>query len=187
MRRRVAPIAMTVALLALAGCLTKGTLDAKGGGTLTLRLRLSSDAQLESRKIRLQSSTVKVTNATIDTDNWATFDLAFDDVTKLSTTEHFQNTTITLTDGPDGTKVLTVKSANSNPHPLSDEVLNYFGKDMTIALTLPGPIVKSNATTTKDQTATWNYQLRDFVAAKEEVLEVAFKAPPPAADGEPAH
>lgn len=187
MRRRVASIAVTAVLLTLAGCLTSGTLDEKGGGTLTLKTRLSSDAQLESRRIHLQSAAVKVTNATIDKDNWATFDLKFDDITKLSTVQHFQQTTITLTDGPDGTKVLTVKSANPNPHQLSDEVISYFGKDMTIAMTLPGPIVKSNATSTKDQTATWTYQLRDFVAAKEEVMEVTFKAPPPARDGEPAN
>jgi LppM domain len=178
MRRRIAPIALTAVLLTLAGCLTSGTLDEKGGGTLTLKVRLSSPAQLQSRKIRLQSRAVKVTRATIDEDNWATFDLEFDDVTKLSTVQHFQNTTITLTDGPDGTKVLTVKSANPNPHQLSDEVISYFGKDMTIAMTLPGPIVKTNATSTKDRTATWTYALRDFVAAKEEVMEVTFKAPP---------
>ena len=186
-RRRVASIAVTGVLLTLAGCLISGTLDEKGGGTLTLKMRLSSDAQLESRKIRLQSAAVKVTNATIDKDNWATFDLKFDDVTKLSTVEHFQHTTITLTEGPDGTKVLTVKSANPNPHQLSDEVISYFGKDMTIAMTLPGPIVKSNATSTKDQTATWTYALGDFVAAKEEVMEVTFKAPPAAQDGELAN
>lgn len=186
MRRRVMPIAVTAVLLTLAGCLTSGTLNENGGGTLTLKIRLSSEAQLESRKIRLQSKAVKVTNATIDKDNWATFDLAFDDVTKLSTTQHFQHVTITLVDGPDGTKVLTVTSANPNPHQLSDEVISYFGKDMTIAMTLPGPIVKSNATSTKDQTATWTYALRDFVAAKQEVMEVTFKAPAPARDGEPA-
>lgn len=186
MRRRVAPIAVTAALLTLAGCLTSGTLNEKGGGTLTLRIRLASEAQLEQRKVRLQSSAVKLTNATIDKDNWATFDIAFDDVTKLSTTQHFQHATITLKDGPDGTRVLTVKSANPNPHQLTDEVISYFGKDMTIAMTVPGPIVKSNATSTKDQTATWSYEMRDFVAAKEEVMEVTFKVPPPAPDGERA-
>jgi hypothetical protein len=187
MRRRLAPIALSVVPLTLAGCLIRGTLDDKGGGTLTLKLRLTSDAQLVSRKLRLQSQAVKLTSATVDEDNWATFDLAFDDVTKLSTTEHFRNTTITLEDGPDGTKILAVKAANPDPHPFSDEALAYFGKDVTIAMTLPGPIVQSNATSTTDRTATWTYPLRDFATARETIMKVTFRVPPSTQSGQGAH
>jgi hypothetical protein len=177
MRRRILPAALFVYLMStLAGCLLTGTLNDKGGGTLLVKIRLTSEAQLQQRKLRMQSAAVKVTNASIDKDNWATYELAFDDVTKLSTTEHFQHTKITLTDGPDGTKQLTIKSTNPTPHKLNDEAVAYFGNQMTIAITLPGDIVKSNATSTDKRTATWSYQLRDFVAAKESTLEVAFKA-----------
>lgn len=177
MPRRLALAALFLTLLTLSGCLITGTLDEKGGGTLTLKIRLTSEAQLQPRKLRLQSAAVKVVSASIDKDNWATYELRFADVTALSTTEHFQHTAITLTDGPQGTKLLTIKSANPTPHRLNDEAIAYFGNQMSIAITLPGDIVTSNASATEKRTATWSYTLRDFVAAKDHTLEVAYRAP----------
>ena len=50
-----------------------------------------------------------------------------------------------------------------------------FGKDITISLTFPGEVVKSNATTTKGNNATWVIPHNDFSAAKETTFNATYK------------
>ena len=176
-RHAIRPVIILLAILGLSGCFIRGTIDAKGAGTMTVKYRLTTEAQLEPNKKRFDSQYVKVTSATVDKDKWATYELKFDDITKLPTTAFFHTTTFNLADGPDGTKVLTIKHVNKTPNKLPDEMVAYFGKEAQLSMTVPGPIVQSNATSTADKTATWTYPMNDFTNAPELNLSVTFKVP----------
>ena len=161
--------------LLLTGCIFDATIDAKGAGTMTIKYRLAGEAQFDSVRKLMESPEVTVTEASIDKDNWGTFQLKFADVTKLSTAKFFKGTTITLADAGDGTKTLAAKIVNKNPGKLSDPLVEFYGKEMRVSLTLPGEVVKSNATTTKDTTVTWSWPLNDFCNAPETALSATFK------------
>jgi len=174
-RALIRPALLLAALLPLAGCLIDGAIDAKGAGTATIKYRLTNEAQLDAMKKRFESPAVTCTSATIDKDKNATFDIKFDDVTKLSTTQFFGATTIALADGDGGTRVLTIKYANKSPSKLPDEMVTYFGKDFQVTIKLPGDVVKTNATESKGPTATWKWGLNDFLALAETELNATFK------------
>jgi len=171
---------LLLALSALAGCLMDGTLDDKGGGTLVIKYRLSSEAQFTSAKRRMQSAQVKLTDAKVDPDKWATFNLKFDDVTKLSSIEFFNHTVFTLSNDEGGTKTLSAKFTNPNPTRLPDEMIKYFGGEASITIHLPGTVVKSNAMKTEGNTVKWTYPFGDFTSAPEISVTVTYKpaAPP---------
>jgi hypothetical protein len=171
------------AAFALAGCLVEGTIDEKGGATVDVNYRIGKGSQLEAERKRMESPAVKVLSASISDDNHAKFSLKTEDVTKLSTARFFEEAAITLADGEEGTKVLAVKITRKNPMKLPDEALAYFGKEVKIALILPGDIVKSNATKTDGKTATWTYEMNEFMNTRETVLDVTYKK---AAEEKPA-
>jgi hypothetical protein len=174
--RRLASFLATLPLVVLvSGCLLDSVIDAKGAGTMVVKIRLSSEAQFESNKKRFESASVKIANATIDKDKWATYTLKFEDVTKLNTVPTFQHTSITLADAEGATKVLTVKHVNQGTNKLPDEMVTYFGKEMRVSVTLPGEIITTNATSKTGKTATWTYPLNDFTTAPEINLNVTFK------------
>jgi hypothetical protein len=176
MARRLIPTIMILsALLVLGGCLMDATVDANGAGVMTVKYRLTNEAQFEPTKKRFESTHVKLTSASVDKDKWGTFEIKFDDVTKLPTAPFFASATISLTDGEAGTKLLSIKQVNKNPSKLSDEMVAYFGKDVTVSVNLPGEVVKSNATTTKDKTVAWKYPMNDFVSAPEVSMNATFK------------
>ena len=169
-------IALLLALSLLAGCLMDATIDDKGGGTMTIKYRLSSEAQFAGAKRRVQSAAVTLTNATVDAEKWATFNIKFDDVTKLSTIEYFDHTTFTLTPEADGSKTLTAKFTKANPSKLPEEMVAYFGRQAVITIHLPGEVVKSNATKTEGKVVSWTYPLADFTSAPEINVTVTYKA-----------
>lgn len=163
--------------LSLSGCLIESTVDAKGGATLDVSYRIGKGATLEAERKRMESPHVKVMSAEIDGENNVKFGLKVEDVTKLSTAQFFHEAAITLADGENGTQVLAAKINRKSPMKLPDEALAYFGKEVKIALSLPGEVVKSNATKTDGKTATWTYEMNEFMNAKETALEVTYKKP----------
>src|SRR5262245_34806224 len=146
MRRCLSHIAVSLLVCCtLSGCLIGGTLDKDGGGTVSVRMRLMSVNQFADVKKQMQSSDVTLTNATLDDDKWATFNLKFADVTKLSTIKLFNRTKFALTNDDGGTKTLTVTHANTSPALLTKDMSDYFGDKLTLVMHLPGDVVKSNA------------------------------------------
>lgn len=176
MRHLVGCVVVVPLALLLSGCLTETVIDAKGAGTMMIKIRLTSEAQLAANRKRLESSSIKVSSATVDKDKWATYQLQFEDITKLNTVSMFQNSTVTLVDADAGNKTLTVKNVNKNPNKMPEEMVNYFGKEAKFSITVPGDVVKTNATSTAGKTAIWTYALNDFTNAPDITLEVTFKA-----------
>lgn len=176
-------VPLCLALCLLAGCLLDTSLDAKGGGTMTIKYRLTNEVQLESAKKRLESPRVKLVSAEVAPDKWATFQIQFDDVKALSTVEFFKNATFALAE--DGmVRKLEAKFTNKNPSELPDEMVAYLGKDMTFVLHLPGKVVDSNATETAGNTVTWRYELKKFTAMPVVEMRVTYELAQPA--GTPA-
>lgn len=177
MPKRLAPAApLLAALLLLSGCLFNTTVDAKGGGTMHLRYRVGPDTKLETLKAQMQSADVQIEKLDLDKQNWVTADLKFADITKLSTTSFFKQTAITLADGPEkGTKTLSAVWKNAKPGKLADSLVEYYGREVTIEVTLPGEVVKTNAASHKGATAKWTIPMNDFMSAKEVPLSATYK------------
>lgn len=171
----------TLTVFGFAGCRIHSTLDATGAATVEVKYRVAKNVTLELEKKRFESDSVTVVNASVDEENYANFELKVDDFTKLPTAKFFSDTTITSTDGENGTKILTAKIVRKNPQKLADQALEYIGKEFEASITLPGEIVSSNATKTKDNTATWSYDMNEFLGAKETSMTVTYKLPAPAA------
>src|SRR5262245_42772003 len=173
MRAQVA-LVMGASLL-LSGCLT---LDAKlmatGAATIKMSHRLN-EADLQKAKQDLEGPHVTVKNATW-ADGRGTFDLAVDDVQKISTSKAFSHTTVALKDGktPE-TKELVVTMRQDKPMKLPPDAIDKLGKEMHLSIELPGEIVSSNATSTKGAVATWTLSTEDFAAKPETVLNVVYK------------
>jgi hypothetical protein len=180
MRRHLtASAACLLAMSMLCGCLMDGTIDKSGGGTLTVRQRLAGKEQFEQAKKRLQSADVTMTDASVGDDKWATFQVKFADVSKLSTTAFFEHTKFTLNDDEGGTKTLTVKYVNPSHTKLPDEMVAYFGSTVTIVLHLPAEVVKSNAAKTSGSSVEWSYPFAAFADLHELTLNVTYKRPSP--------
>jgi hypothetical protein len=154
---RALPRLLSVPLLVLAaatGCVVEGTLDRAGGGQLELRYRLVSVAHFEQMKAQLQSPDVTVTEASMTPEKRATFGLTFRDARLLSTAPALRNTRVTLTDEPDGLRTLVVSLEGARPT-LPAPYIDYLGREFRLRLTLPGEVVRSNATAAAGRTATW--------------------------------
>lgn len=173
--RRVLPLVAVFSLIVVSGCFMDTVLDDKGAGTMKIKIRLTTEAQLEPNRKRFESEHVKVTKATVEKDKWATYELKFDDVTKLNTVQHFTNMTVTLADGEGGTKALAIKNVNKNPNKMPEEMVAYFGKEVRLTITVPGEIVATNASSKAEKTATWTYALNDFTNAPELNLTISYK------------
>jgi len=163
------------ALLMLSGCLTvDAKLAANGEATIKMSYRLEKDA-LPKAKEDLAGPHVTVKSA-----DWAdghgTFDLAVDDVQKLSTSKAFSHTTVALQDGkaPE-TKELTVTMRQDKPMKLEPEIVEKLGKEIHVSIELPGEIVSSNATSTKGPVASWTIATEDFASKPETVLKAVYK------------
>jgi LppM domain len=176
MRKRILPLLALVALLLNAGCLIDGKLDDKGGATMKVAYRLAPNAKVEAARKQMESSIVKVTNAAADKENRATFDLEVKDVTKLNSATFFKNVQVKLSDGEDkGTKVFVAKHVNDRPGAIPEKLREYYGDEFQVSLTFPGEVVKSNATETKGDTATWKMTLNDFLKTKETDFQATYK------------
>jgi hypothetical protein len=163
------------ASLVLSGCLT---LDAKltssGEATIKMSYRVEKES-LPKAKQDLEGPHVTVKSADW-ADGRATFDLAVDDVQKISTSKAFSHTAVALRDGKTpATKELVVTLRQDRPMKLEPEVIDKLGKEMHLSIELPGEIVSSNATSTKGAVATWTISTEDFAAKPETVLNVVYK------------
>jgi hypothetical protein len=174
-RHAIRLLVVLLSLCALPGCLIECAVDENGGALLKMRYRLTTPAQLDQHKKRFESADVKLVDASVDKDRWATFEAKTGDVTKLSTIAQLQNTVFTLTEGEAGTKVLTAKYTNKNPNKLPEEMVAYFGNEVRLSLTVPGEIVKSNGASAEGKTATWKYPLNDFTNMSEATFSVTYK------------
>jgi hypothetical protein len=148
---------LSLLLLALgwaSGCVVEGMLDPSGGGRLELRYRLVSVANLEQMKARLASPEVTLTEASMTPDKRATFALAFRDVRALETVPAFATTRIALADEADGSRTLTV-TLTGQPATLPPPYVDYLGRELRVTFTVPGDVVRSNATTVTGRSVTW--------------------------------
>jgi hypothetical protein len=166
-----------IAILALpAGCVVvDGKLDPKGGATFTLSHVVGDASEEKSERKAIEGPHVKVESDSFEKGR-ATYKLSVDDVTQLSTSKFFADTTVSLKDGEKaGTKDLTVTIHNKTTHKLPDKALETFGKEARITLEMPGDVVSSNATETKGRVLTWKFPTNDFLGRAENVLEATFK------------
>ena len=168
-------------LLVLSGCLIDATLDANGAGTVTIKYRLTTAAQLESSKKRMQSASVKLVNANVQPDKWATYELKFDDITKLNTIDFFSKAKFALT-GDKDVKTLSIKYANPDASEMPADMINYFGREVSFTLHCPGPVVDSNGTSVEGNTVTWKYTTKEFSTIQEKEYHVTYKLAPGAAN-----
>jgi hypothetical protein len=178
MPNHIRALAVTLPLAAiLGGCLFEATIDAKGGAEVKLHYRVDPNAKLEKVAADLQSKDVKLVSKSMDKDHYIDATLQTADVTKLSTTGFFKAAAITLVDGPEkGTKTLTIHYLNKTPTAkIPPNALEYYGEQIKVGLTLPGEVVKSNATESKGSSATWTLETGKFFAAKENLFEVTYK------------
>jgi hypothetical protein len=142
-------------LAVVAGCLVEGTLGPTGAARLRLRFRLVSVAHLEQTRASLQSADVTVTSARMTPEKWATFELTVADVRKLSSAPAFAHTGVTLTDDAGGERTLAITVEENPAMRLPEPYVAYLGGEFRLVLTLPGEVVRSNATTVEGRTATW--------------------------------
>lgn len=175
LKRLANAISLLLVMTVFGGCLYEAKIDEKGGGTMLVKYRLTSAAQFRSAKRRMESPHVKLTEASVDEAKWATFHLQFDDVTKLPTAEFFARSSFSRIDEAEGTTTLTVKFANQDSTKLLDELIEYFGSDVSLSVQVPGEIVKSNAAETAGTTAKWSFPLRDFTEKPEITMQVTYK------------
>jgi hypothetical protein len=156
------------------GCVVDGTLDASGGGTLTMRYRLVSVANLEHMKARLASPDVTLTQASMTPDKQATFGLTFRDVRALSTVPAFTATHVTLADEADGLRTLTV-TLPEQPGTLPAPYIAYLGGELRVTFTMPGDIVRSNATSVDGRSATWVRKIDELQRQPASTFSVTFR------------
>lgn len=179
MPKQLARCAIVVAMGALvSGCLYETTLDANGGGTMSIILRGTHRKDLEGLKNKMQNRTVKVLSAEFrgDDDNGeALLKLQFEDITKLSTTEFFRNVSIKRSDGVEGSQVLTAIVRNTKPSDLSDAQIERLGKEVKVVVTFPGDVIESNGTTSPPNTVTWTWGIKEFFRLSEAMMTAAYK------------
>jgi hypothetical protein len=173
---RCAAVVLLVATLS--GCLFESSLDANGGGSMTITIQLGKSADFPVVKKKLESSAVTVTSAEespLADGVRAVYKIQFDDVTKLASTEFFKNVVVTRADGVEGNKIVTATVKRERAAQLSDAVLEKLGKEIKVVLTLPGPVIESNGKVSDGTTVTWTWGMREFHAEREVMLTVAYK------------
>lgn len=179
MPKQLARYAVVVAMGALmSGCLYETTLDANGGGVMSVLLRGVNRKGLEGLRYKMQNRTVKVLSAEFsgeDDNGQALFKLQFDDITKLSTTEFFRNVSIKRSAGVEGSQVLTAIVRNTKPGDLSDAQIERLGKEVKVIVTFPGDVIESNGTTSPSNTVTWTWPMKEFFKQSEAMMTAAYK------------
>ena len=166
-----------VLLLLLAGasgCVVNGTLDASGGGTLTMRYRLVSIADLDHTKDRLASPDITLTQASMAPDKQATFGLAFREARALSTAPAFAAMQVALADEAGGLRTLTV-TLPKQPGTLPAPYVAYLGGELRVTLTMPGEVVRSNATQVNGRSATWVRKMDELQQQSATTFSVTFR------------
>lgn len=173
----------------LAGCLTlKGTLDAKGGGTMDLSYPMPLGSSLKRERTRFESPDVTIASITeTDGGQKVAVSLTFPDATKLSSAPWFRNVAITRT--PEG-DTETLRVVVKNPDAKKIETKE---PGPTFTFTLPGKVVKSNAPKPPEgATVSWSYTLPEFASAPSTEMTATYEiakgdaAPAAAKPAEPA-
>jgi hypothetical protein len=176
--RKVSSLAVLALSVALGGCLLDATIDAKGGGEMTVAYKVPKTGKLDDVKKQMEGPNSKVTSADLNDQGIATIKLKFDDVTKLSTAKFFKNATTTVTeDKAKGTKTIATRIVNKTPAKLPDKVLEFYGNQWELTVTLPGEVVESNATTKDGNKVTWKKTLQEYSSTPEITLTVTYKVP----------
>ena len=119
-----------------------------GSGKVALVYPAAKVTTVDVEQRRFESTTTHATGLRIE-NGAARVRVAFSDVTRLAQAPEFQNTTVELTPGPDGTETFraTLRAALVG-NVLSDRMA-------TVRVTLPGEVVDSNALSTSGSTAMW--------------------------------
>jgi len=176
------PWSAGIAVLALAltasGCLVDVRLAADASGTLVLRYHLDDQATLGVVADRLAGPAVVVRSGRIDAAGVGTFKLAFADLQALSSTAMFKNVSVTRGPGPEpGTTAVVARFVQPKPIRLTPEQLQHYGSEVKVVVTLPGPIVTTNATTRDGETLTWVVPLQALLTDPETVFSATYRAP----------
>lgn len=177
MMRRVLIAAIVLPLtLSLGGCLYETNLNAKGGGTITVTQPLNGKNDLVKLENQMKSSSVKLESSKVSEDGKSgTYNLAFDDITKLPTAPYFKLVTITRTDGKEkGTKTVTAKYKNPKPGPLPDKIVEFYHNEIKVVTTFPGPVTESNGKVSGN-TVTWSWGMNEFYKQAETVMTATYK------------
>jgi hypothetical protein len=173
--RAVRHVFLSLLLLAgVSGCVVDGTLDAAGGGTLTMRYRLVSIANLEHMKGRLASPDVTLTQASMTPDKQATFGLAFRDARALTTAPAFAAAQVAFADEAGGLRTLTV-TLPQQPGKLPTPYVAYLGGELRVTLTMPGDIIRSNATSVNGRSATWVRKIDELQEQPATTFSITFR------------
>ena len=176
MRIRALPVLLVaLSAIALAGCLVESTLDAKGGGTMTVKTRGAPNDTLDAVRARYQGPGVAIVKATMDDKKNITVDLTYTDFRKLGGTRQFESTTFTLTeDAKAKTRTATAVTKVAKPLKLPPDQITYFGKDVTIAITVPGEVVETNGKA-KGKTVRWTTPLETLFGDSASTFSVTYK------------
>lgn len=171
---------LSVAAVIASGCRIDIDLKADGAGSLTAKYRAFKDQSLEQQKKYFTSSNTTITKLEMDEDKNVDAEVTFKDFKLLSSAHLFRGLVVTsAADAKAGTTTLVGRNTTQKPGKLPDPIVAYLGKDLTISLTVPGEITKTNATEHKGATATWKMDLQTFMNTKETVFEVTYKTPKP--------
>ncbi|MGH7790665.1 MAG: LppM family (lipo)protein [Candidatus Binatia bacterium] len=177
-KRFVSWALLPFALVVVAGCRIHVDLKSDGSGALTAKYRAFKDQTLEQQKKYFSSTNTTITKLEMDADKYVTAEMTFKDVKLLSSSHLFRTMAITQSvDASAGTTTLVGRNTNQKPGRLPDPLVEYLGKELIISLTVPGEIVKTNATKHEGDTATWELDQQNFLDTKESVFEVTYKTP----------
>ena len=161
---------------AVSGCIVESRLRADGGGTLRLQYRLDEKTTLGTVVQRLESPSVVVRSARIDHDRVATFTLQFADASALSRTQFFKNLSVTRAPGGEpGTTDWVAKVVQPKPVQIPDKLLEYYGRELKVTVTFPGPVIATNATSHEGATASWAIPLQTALSSAETVFTATWK------------
>lgn len=176
MRMRFIPALLLVALMSgLGGCLFDTTLDETGGGTMKIEARVSPTDTLEKVKARYKAPGVEVTKATMDDARNVVVELTFKDFATLGAARAFENVTFSLSeDRKAGTRTATAVMKNARPVTLPPDQLEYFGKDVKLAITVPGDIVKTNGSKSGKR-VTWTEPLNTMLGKDAPTFSITYK------------
>ena len=172
--RRSATAAM-LALLAIfaVGCFTADvTLNADGSGTAEITYAVLPNAKVDAEKARWSSPHVTLKSFTPKPNNTAVVQVAFDDVTKLSTADGFKQVQ-ELTRTREG-DVEHIKVVISNPRPTKD-VKDDGRPGIQLTANLPGPVKEANrGAEVQGNRVTWHISLYEFLRVASTEVTVTY-------------
>ena len=172
-RRCATGAALAFLAIFAVGCFTADvTLNADGSGTADITYGVLPNAKVDVEKARWSSPHVTLKSFTPKPNNTAVVQVAFDDVTKLSTADGFRQVK-ELTRTREG-DVEHIKLVISNPKPVKD--LKDEGRPgIHLAVTLPGPVKEANRGAKIDGNhVTWDISLYDYLRAPSTELTVTY-------------